>query len=45
VTPDVCEVTDTIRCTYAIDTVTADTETGLVSGFVWLIYINLVTQN
>jgi len=26
---------------HAIDTVTADTETGLVSGFAWLIYFNV----
>jgi len=27
---------------YAIDIVTADTETGLVNGFAWLIYFNVV---
>jgi len=36
---------DTIRSTYAIDTVTADTETGLVNGFAWLIYFNVVKNS
>jgi len=40
-TSDVCEAIDTIRSTYATDTVPADTETGLVSGFAWLIYFNV----
>jgi len=31
-----------IRSIYAIDTVTADTEIGLVIGFAWLIYFNIV---
>jgi len=41
-TPDVCQAIDTIRCIYAIDTVTAGTETGLLNGFAWLIYFNVV---
>jgi len=41
-TPDVREAIDTIRSIYVIDTMTADTETGLVSGFAWLIYFSVV---
>ena len=41
-TSDVCEAIDTILSMYAIDTVPADTETGLVNGFAWLIYFNVV---
>ena len=41
-TPDVCEAIDTICSIYVTDTVTANTETGLVIGFAWLIYFNVV---
>ena len=44
-TPDVCQAIDTIRCIYAIDTVTAGTETGLLNGFAWLIYFNVVKNS
>ena len=44
-TSDVCETIDIIRSIYAIDTVSADTETGLANGFAWLIYFNVVGLN
>jgi len=44
-TSDVCEAIDIIRSIYAIDTVSAATETGLVNGFAWLIYFNVVKNS